>query len=176
MNPKSSAFLATLLVWIRTLGSAAAYAILIVTFGLQVARVEGHSMAPTLADQDRLVVNKFVYVIGAPTRGDIVMLYYPRNPDRSYVKRVIAAEGDTVRIDDGRVFVNEVRLDDHYVAAEFRSHEDWGPQTVAEGYYFVMGDHRNGSSDSREWGLVPRKYITGKVQIRWWPVPAAKMF
>jgi signal peptidase I len=111
-------------------------------------------MAPTLEDQDRLIVNKLVYRIGEPRRGDIVMLYYPLNPEKSFVKRVIAEEGDTVRIVDGRVYVND----------------------IPEGYDFVMGDHRNNSSDSRHWGMVPKKYIIGKVQIRWWPVPTARVF
>ena len=165
-----------LVAWVKTLASAAVYATLIVTFGFQVARVEGQSMAPTLSDQDRLIVNKLVYRISEPRRGDIVMLYYPLNPDKSFVKRVIAEEGDEVRIVDGRVFVNEVPLADDYVPPEFRSHENWGPQRIDEGYYFVMGDHRNNSSDSRHWGLVPKKYIIGKVQVRWWPVPTARVF
>jgi signal peptidase I len=141
-----------------------------------VARVEGQSMAPTLEDQDRLIVNKLVYRIGEPRRGDIVMLYYPLNPEKSFVKRVIAEENDTVRIVDGRVYVNDIPLRDDYVPSEFRSHDDWGPQVIPEGYYFVMGDHRNNSSDSRHWGMVPKKYIIGKVQLRWWPVPTARVF
>ncbi|HWF85089.1 MAG TPA: signal peptidase I [Vicinamibacterales bacterium] len=165
-----------LIAWIRTLVSAAVYAILIVTFGFQVARVEGQSMAPTLEDQDRLIVNKLVYRISEPRRGDIVMLYYPLDPDKSFVKRVIAEEGDTVRIVDGRVYVNDVPLNDDYIAPEFRSHDDWGPQVIPEGYYFVMGDNRINSSDSRTWGMVPKKYIIGKIQIRWWPVPTARVF
>jgi len=162
--------------WLRTLASAAVYATLIVTFGFQVARVEGQSMAPTLADQDRLIVNKLVYRLTEPRRSDIVMLYYPINPDKSFVKRVIAEEGDQVRIVGGQVFVNEVPIPDEYVPPEYRSHDDWGPQIIPEGYYFVMGDHRNNSSDSRHWGMVPKRYIIGKVQLRWWPLPAAKLF
>jgi signal peptidase I len=165
-----------LVAWVKTLVSAAVYAVLIVTFGFQVARVEGQSMAPTLEDQDRLIVNKLVYRIGDPRRGDIVMLYYPLNPDKSFVKRVIAEEGDTVRIVDGRVYVNDIPLKDDYVSNEYRSHDDWGPQVIPEGYYFVMGDHRNNSSDSRHWGMVPKRYIIGKVQLRWWPVPSARVF
>jgi signal peptidase I len=165
-----------LVAWVKTLVSAGVYAILIVTFGFQIARVEGQSMAPTLEDQDRLVVNKLVYRIGEPRRGDIVMLYYPLNPDKSFVKRVIAEEGDTVRIVDGRVYVNDIPLKDDYVSPDYRSHDDWGPQVIPEGYYFVMGDHRNNSSDSRHWGMVPKKYIIGKVQLRWWPVPNARVF
>jgi signal peptidase I len=165
-----------LVAWIKTLFSAAVYATLIVTFGFQVARVEGQSMAPTLADQDRLIVNKLAYRIGDPRRGDIVMLYYPINPEKSFVKRVIAEENDVVRIVDGRVYVNDVPLRDDYVPPEYRSHDDFGPQVVPEGYYFVMGDHRNNSSDSRHWGMVPKKYVIGKVQVRWWPVPHARLF
>ena len=165
-----------LVAWVKTILSAAVYAVLIVTFGFQVARVEGQSMAPTLEDQDRLIVNKLVYRLGAPRRGDIVMLYYPINPDKSFVKRVIAEERDTVRIIDGRVYVNDVPMQDDYVPAEYRSHDDWGPQVIPDGYYFVMGDHRNNSSDSRHWGMVPKRYIIGKVQLRWWPVPAARVF
>ena len=162
--------------WLKTLASAAVYATLIVTFGFQVARVEGQSMAPTLADQDRLIVNKLAYRLGEPHVGDIVMLYYPLNPNKSFVKRVIAEEGDQVRVVDGRVYRNDVPMDDAFVPAEYRSHDDWGPQVVPEGYYFVMGDHRNNSSDSRHWGFVPKKYIIGKVQLRWWPIPQAKIF
>jgi len=163
--------------WLKTLASAAVYATLIVTFGFQVARVEGQSMAPTLADQDRLIVNKAAYrFFEEPQIGDIVMLYYPLNPEKSFVKRVIAKEGDTVKIVQGRVYRNEVLINDDYVPAEYRSHDDWGPEVVPEGQYFVMGDHRNNSSDSRHWKWVPKKYIIGKVQLRWWPLPHARMF
>ena len=165
-----------LLAWFKTLASAAVYATLIVTFGFQVARVEGQSMAPTLQDQDRLIVNKLAYRIGEPHVGDIVMLYYPLKPEKSFVKRIIAEEGDQVRVVDGRVYVNDIPLHDDYVAPQFRSHDEWGPQLIPEGYYFVMGDHRNNSSDSRHWGFVPKKYIIGKVQLRWWPLAHAKVF
>jgi len=160
----------------RTLLSAAVYATIIVTFGFQVARVDGLSMAPTLEDRDRLIVNKLVYELGDPRPGDIVMLYYPRDPQKMFVKRVIAKEGDTVRIVDGRVYVNDIALHDDYVPAEFRSHDDWGPTVVDQGYYFVMGDHRNNSSDSRHWGSVTKKYIVGKVKVRWWPIQDVRIF
>src|SRR5437899_5932720 len=109
---------------VQTLLSAAVYATLIVTFGVQVARVDGLSMAPTLEDHDRLIVNKLVYELGDPRPGDIVMLYYPLNPEKMFVKRVIAREGDTVRIVDGRVYVNDIPLHDDYVPVEFRSRDD----------------------------------------------------
>ena len=161
---------------LRTLFSAAVYATLIVTFGFQIARVDGRSMAPTLEDHDRLIVNKLAYELGDPRPGDIVMLYYPINPSKMFVKRVIAQPNDSVRIVDGRVYVNEIALHDDYVPEEFRSHDDWGPITVQAGHYFVMGDHRNNSSDSRHWGQVPKKYIVGRVNVRWWPLQEARIF
>ena len=163
--------------WIKTFASAAVYATLIVTFGFQVARVEGRSMEPTLEDQDRLIVNKALYkFFGRPEPGDIVMLYYPRDPDKSFVKRVIAEAGDEVRIESGQVYVNDVLLPDEYVPPRFRSRENLGPERVEDAHYFVMGDHRNSSSDSRHWGQVPEKYVIGKVQFRWWPLSNATIF
>ena len=171
-----------LLAWFKTLVSAAVYATLIVTFGFQVARVEGQSMAPTLEDQDRLIVNKLAYRLDDPKVGDIVMLYYPVEPEKSFVKRIVAGPNDTIRIVDGRVYVRfsgtgeEVALPDEYIPEEYRLIETRGPEVVPVGYYYVMGDHRNNSSDSRSWGPVPKKYIIGKVQLRWWPVTEATIF
>jgi signal peptidase I len=162
--------------WCRTLVSAAVYATLIVTFVMQVARVEGQSMAPTLENQDRLIVNKLAYLIGSPQPGDIVMLYYPVDPDKSFVKRVIAQEGDRVKIEDGIVYVNDVAMADDFVPPEYRSHDDHHERIIRPGHYYVLGDHRNNSSDSRDWGEVPKKYIVGKVQLRWWPIPEARVF
>ena len=142
----------------------------------QVARVEGQAMAPTLNNQDRLIVNKRVYTVGDPAIGDIVMLLYPKDPEKSFVKRLIASEGDEVQIVNGRVFRNGVRLDEPYVIVEHRSHDNWGPQVVPEASYFVLGDHRNNSSDSREWGYVPREYVLGRITTRWWPISAARRF
>ena len=162
--------------WVRTLASAGVYTTLILTFVGQIARVDGLSMEPTLADHDRLVVNKWIYRVSEPRQGDIVMLYYPANPEKMFVKRVIAREGDDVQITGGMVHVNGVALLDEFVPPEYRSSEDFGPQVVPLGYYFVMGDHRNGSYDSRHWGPVPKKYIVGKVQLRWWPPNHSRLF
>ena len=161
---------------LKLLASSAVYALVILAFGVQGGRVLGESMAPTLADGDRLIVNKLVYRMGEPHRGDIVTLYYPPSPDRLFVKRVIAEEGDRVRIVDGRVYLNDALMPDDFVPPEYRSHDDYGPMVVDQGYYFVMGDHRNNSSDSRHWGQVPKKYIVGKVHLRWWPMALARVF
>ena len=162
--------------WLKVLGSSAVYATIVVTFGMQVARVDGQSMAPTLHHRDRLVVNKLLYRIDRPQPGDVVMMLYPADPDKLFVKRYIAGEGDTVRIVNGEVFVNENPLADVYVAPEHRSHDDWGPEVVPPGFCFVLGDNRSNSSDSRVFGFVPRKYVVGKVQFRWWPLSGARAF
>src|SRR5947209_17788382 len=121
------------------------------------ARIEGDSMAPLFRDGDHVLVSTLPYRFREPKRQDVVALYYPLRPAKSFVERVIAEEGDVVRIVDGRVFVNDVPLKEDYVPSEFRSHDNWGPQVVQQGYYLVMGDHRNHSTDSRHWGFVPKK-------------------
>jgi signal peptidase I len=126
-------------------------------------------MSPTLRDQDRLLVDKGAYDAALPVRGEIVMLYYPSNPDKTFVKRIIGEPGDVIEIRSGHVVLNGHPLDEPYVVPEHRSREHWGPTTIDEAYYFVMGDRRNNSSDSRHWGLVPRKYIVGRVAYRWYP-------
>jgi signal peptidase I len=165
-----------LVLWLRTLTSAAVYATLIVTFGFQVARVEGRSMEPTLHDQDRLVVNKLAYQVHDPEVGDVVMLLHPNNPGQSLVKRVVAAPGDTVAFREGVVVRNGVAADEDFVAVDLRSFEDRAPIVIPDGFYFVLGDHRNNSSDSRAFGPVPKKYILGRIQIRWWPFADARSF
>jgi signal peptidase I len=164
--------------WLKTLASAVVYATVVITFGVQVARVEGESMTPTLADQDRLIVNKLEYGLlkHSPRHGDIVMLLYPWEPAKSYVKRVVAGPGDTIRSEDGRVYLNDVALADDFIPDEFRSRDTWGPHVVPPAHYFVMGDHRNNSTDSRVGWFVPEKYIVGRVQVRWWPVSKARVF
>jgi signal peptidase I len=140
----------------------------------QTARVEGGSMSPTVNDQDRLIVNKHVYRAGDPAIGDIVMLRYPLDPEKVFLQRVIAAGGDEVRIVGGNVFRNGRATDEPYLT--YRSQDDWGPKVVPAGFYFVLGDRRNNSSDSRTWGFVPREYVLGRVTVRWWPLSARRRF
>jgi signal peptidase I len=160
---------------LAVLGAALVMLFVLVSI-FQPARVQGGGMAPTLADGDRMLVNNQAYRWRDPQRGDVVRLFYPANADKTFVMRVIAEEGDRVQIVGGRVSVNDVPAKDDYVLAEFRSHDDWGPQIVPEGYYFVMGDHRNHVADSRHWGFVPKKYITGRILLRWWPLSSARVF
>jgi len=155
---------------------AAMLGVLVTTFLLQVTRVNGPSMEPTLENHDCLLVDRLSYEFGMPQPGDIVTLYYPADPDRVFIKRVIATEHQSVQIVNGRVSVDGVTVRDDYVESAFRSHENWGPERVDDGYYFVMGDHRNDSSDSREWGFVPRRYVIGKVTLRWWPLQHFRIF
>lgn len=142
----------------------------------QVARVEGSAMAPTLFDQDRLVVSKRAYRIGEPAIGDIVMLRYPLNPQKAFVMRVIAGGGDDLRVVDGTVYRNGEPANEPFVAPESRGGNNWGPGIVPTGYFFVMGDRRNNSSDSRHWGAVSREHIVGKVTRRWWPLSRRHSF
>jgi signal peptidase I len=126
-------------------------------------------MSPTLNDQDRVIVNRWAYKLSSPKRGDVVMLRYPLDSRKAFVKRVMAQGGDTLRIEDGRVYVNGRLVEDAYVAPDGRSHDSLPTRVIPAGHYFVMGDRRNNSSDSRHWGLVPEKLIVGRVRARVWP-------
>jgi signal peptidase I len=135
----------------------------------RVARVEGQAMAPAINHQDRLLVNRLAFRDRPPRRLDIVMMLYPRNPEKKFVMRIIAEPGDLVEIKGGWVYLNGEPYDDTFVAPESRSRDDWGPRVVPQGHYFVLGDRRNNSSDSRHWGFVPRSHILGRVDARWFP-------
>ena len=138
----------------------------------QAFRVQGTSMLPLLHDGERIIVNKFVYRFAPIERGDVVVFWYPKDPSVSFIKRVIARPGDTVEIKRGVVFVNEQRVTETYVRAGFKDDDSYPPEEVKRGYYYVLGDHRNSSNDSRNWGQVPEKYIYGKAFFRFWPLPS----
>jgi signal peptidase I len=155
--------------WLRDLLVSAVASILIITFLYQPVRVEGTSMLPRLEDRDRLFINKFVYRLAAIERGDVVVFHYPRDPEKSYIKRVIALPGDHLRIDHGVVYLNGKRQDETYVPDEYRDSRSMAEMVVPAGNYFMMGDHRSISSDSREFGPVERSLIYGKAAFVYWP-------
>jgi signal peptidase I len=156
--------------WVRDIFFAVGVAILIVVFLYQPVKVEGTSMQPELRDQERIFVNKFVYRIENISRKDIVVFWYPNDPSKSYIKRIIGLPGDTVEIIDGAVYVNETHLEESYVDPRYVDHHSYPPVFIEPGHYYVLGDHRNQSNDSRSWGLVPMRYIYGKAVFRYWPV------
>jgi signal peptidase I len=155
--------------WIRDLLISALASVLIITFLYQPVRVEGTSMLPRLEDRDRLFINKFVYRISAIERGDVVVFHYPRDPEKSYIKRVIALPGDRISIDHGVLWLNGKRQSENYVPEEYRDSRSMTEITVPEGSFFMMGDHRSISSDSREFGPVERGLIYGKAVFVYWP-------
>jgi len=155
--------------WMRDLLVSAVASVLIITFLYQPVRVEGTSMLPRLEDRDRLFINKFVYRISAIERGDVVVFHYPRDPEKSYIKRVIALPGDRLHIDHGNVWVNGRKLAEPYVPEEFRDTRSVAEMEVPLGTYYMMGDHRSISSDSREFGPVERSLIYGKAVFIYWP-------
>ena len=155
--------------WLRDLLVSIIVSVLIITFLYQPVRVEGTSMLPRLEDSDRLFINKFVYHIEAIQRGDIVVFRYPLDPQKSYIKRVIALPGDQIRIDRGVVWLNGKPLNERYVPEEYRDDRSMAQMTVPPNCYFMMGDHRSISSDSREFGPVERSLIYGKAVFVYWP-------
>jgi len=159
------------MLWLRDLVISAAASVLIITFLYQPVRVEGTSMLPRLEDRDRLFINKFVYHFTAIERGDVVVFRHPApyDPLRSYIKRVIALPGDTLRVDRGRVYVNGKLLLEPYVPPEFRDTRSLEETVVPADSYFMMGDHRSISSDSRDFGPVDRSLVYGKAVFVYWP-------
>jgi signal peptidase I len=155
--------------WLRDLMIAAGASVFIILFLYQPVRVEGTSMLPRLEDRDRLFINKFVYHFSAIDRGDVVVFRYPRDPEKSYIKRVIALPGDDLRIDRGRVFVNGKLVREPYVPQNYRDNRSMAEMTVPDDSYFMMGDHRSISSDSRDFGPVERSLIYGKAVFVYWP-------
>lgn len=159
--------------WTRDLVISVMVSVFIILFLYQPVRVEGTSMLPQLEDQDRLFINKFAYEIGDIHRGDVVVFRYPYNQRESYIKRVIALPGDDLRIDHGEVYVNGKQLKERYVPQSYRDDRSQPEMVLPEGEYFVMGDHRLISKDSRDFGPVPRDLIYGRAAFVYWPVDQA---
>ena len=155
--------------WLRDILISVAASFLIIMFLYQPVRVEGTSMQPELRDQDRLFINKFAYHFESISRGDVVVFHYPRDPEKSYIKRIIALPGDRLDIEDGRVYVNGARVQEPYVPRNYRDSRSVPEMVVPPNEYFVMGDHRSISSDSRDFGPVERELIYGKAAFVYWP-------
>lgn len=156
--------------WVRDLVVSVAISAFIIVFLYQPVRVEGTSMLPMLEDQDRLFINKLAYRMGEIHQGDVVVFQYPRDHTKSYIKRVIALPGDDLRIDHGRVYVNGQRLKEAYVPERFSDDRSQPEMTLPPNKYFLMGDHRSISSDSRDFGPVDRDLIYGKAAFVYWPM------
>ena len=161
--------------WVRDLAFSVLIAVVLIVFIYQPVKVEGTSMEPGLSDNERIFINKFTYKLnlGDVRRGDTVVFWYPADTTKSYIKRVIGLPGDRIRIQHGQVYINGSPLVEDYVAERFRDPSTWAEGRevpVPPGDYFVLGDHRNSSSDSRSWGWVPRDNIYGKAVFVYWPL------
>ncbi len=162
--------LRTLRSWVRDLFFSIVVSSFIILFVYQPVKVEGGSMEPGLEDQERIFINKLVYRWENIGRGDIVVFRYPRDPQKSFIKRVIALPGDTIRISFGHVYVNGNTIEEPYVPEEFLDTRSYPETVLPANTYFVLGDHRSMSNDSREIGPIPRSHIYGKAVFGYWPM------
>src|SRR5216684_3703609 len=171
-EPERRSLAGATLTWFRDLLLSVVIAIVVILFLYQPVKVEGTSMMPSLLDQERIFINKFVYRFGMADigRGDTVVFWFPGDPTKSYIKRVIGEPGDSVEVADGAVFVNGRALTEPYVPEEYRDHVSMPRRVVPSDQYFVLGDHRSSSNDSRTWGTVPRRAIYGKAVFVYWPL------
>src|ERR1700686_1031732 len=158
--------------WFRDLSLSVLIAIVFILFLYQPVKVEGTSMMPSLQNDERIFINKFVYRFGISDigRGDTVVFLSPGDPRKSYINGVIGVPGDRVEVDHGTVLINGQALDEYYVPPEFRDSSSMTAHSVPTDEYFVLGDHRSSSNDSRAWGMVPRRYIYGKAVFVYWPL------
>src|SRR6185295_6740755 len=168
--PAPTRTLPVLSVWLRDLMISLAISAFIIIFLYQPVKVEGTSMMPSLDDQERIFVNKFVYRLEPIERGDVVVFRYPRDTTKSFIKRVIGVAGDHIRIDDGQVYVNDKPLQEDYVTNMFSDERSLPELVVPQHSYFVLGDHRSMSNDSRDFGPVNSKFIYGKAVFGYWPM------
>jgi len=156
--------------WFRDIFLAFAIAIFIVIFVVQPVKVEGTSMQPRLVDQERIFVNRFIYRFQSIHRGDVVVFWYPRDRSKSFIKRVMGIPGDKIEIRGGIVYIDDKRAEEPYLDPAFQDYKWFEPVAVPAGKYFVLGDHRNSSNDSRSWGFVAQDLIYGKAVFSYWPV------
>jgi signal peptidase I len=156
--------------WVRDLILAFLVLFLTGLFLYQPVKVEGGSMEPGLEDQERIFINKLVYRFESIERGDIIVFRYPRDTRKSFIKRVIGVPGDRIRISYGHVYVNGEELSEPYVPPDYQDARSFSEIIVPNNAYFVLGDHRSMSNDSREFGPVMRSYVYGKAVFGYWPM------
>lgn len=158
--------------WLRDLAVSVVIAAVVILFLYQPVKVEGTSMMPALVDQERIFINKFFYRfgLGKIERGDVVVFHFPEDPSKSYIKRVIGLPGDRVEVTRGTVLINGRPLVEDYLPEQYRDRQSAAPVEVPPDQYYVMGDHRSSSNDSRNWGTLPRNYIYGKAVFVYWPI------
>ena len=156
--------------WLRDLILSVLLAFIVIVFLYQPVQVEGTSMMPRLENHERIFINKFLYRFRPIERGDVVVFHYPLDPSKSYIKRVIGLPGEEVSIRDGQVLVNGQTLREPYVLPSYLDEQSHPPVQVEPDHYYVLGDHRSASNDSREWGTVARQNIYGKAVIVYWPL------
>jgi len=156
--------------WAFDLIFSIAVALFIILFVYQPVKVEGGSMEPGLQDQERIFINKLAYSLEDIQRGDIVVFRYPRDPRKSFIKRVIGLPGDRVRVFDGHVYLNGRLIEEAYVPEQYLDTRSYPEVKVPLDSYFVLGDHRCMSNDSRDFGPVSRTYIYGKAVFGYWPM------
>jgi len=151
----------------KTLVIAFLLAQLVMVSVAQAFQVEQYSMEPTLLPHDRVLVNKFIYRFREPQRGDVIVLHYPRDPSRNYIKRIVALPGDRVEIRNGHLYINNNSVQEVYINGQPSG--DYGPEAVPDGSYFVLGDNRNNSEDSRAFGFLKRSQVVGRAVLIYWP-------
>jgi signal peptidase I len=171
-QPRRPSAAGSVIAWARDLALSVVIAFLVIIFIYQPVKVEGTSMMPGLVDQERIFVNKFGYRfgIGSIQRGDLIVFWFPGDQSKSFIKRVIGLPGDTVSVDRGAVMLNGRLLQEDYVPKEYRDYLSMPARPLDPDNYFVLGDHRNSSNDSRNGWLVPRSSIYGKAVFVYWPL------
>ena len=168
--PSNHSFRHEVRIWIRDLLIAIGVALFIIVFQYRPILIEGTSMAPLLCDQERIFINRFIYHFEPIERGDVVVFWYPLDRTKSFIKRIVALPGETVEIRRGMVYVNGDPLPEPYVPSQYEDVMDFGPMRMPRDSYFVMGDHRISSNDSRVFGPVASRFISGRAVFAYWPI------
>lgn len=155
--------------WLRDLILSLLLAFIVIVFFYQPVQVEGTSMMPEIYNHERIFINKFVYRFEPIRRFDIIVFHYPLDPSKSYIKRVVGLPGEWIAIRGGKVYIDGNPINESFIPPGYLDHDNYPRTFISAGHYFVLGDHRDDSNDSREWGTVARKYIYGKAVFVYWP-------